>query len=98
VRCHDMEIPDSLAKRMALFRDNALAYQAPDELFRIDSWVQVLLGQGLQPRGYHQVARMMPPGQLRQALTDLKAGIAGAVAKMPNHQEFLDHYCAAPAA
>jgi hypothetical protein len=36
VRCRDMEIPDSLAKRMALFRDNAQAYQAPDELFRID--------------------------------------------------------------
>jgi len=96
VRCRDMEIPDSLAKRMALFRDNAQAYQASDELFRIDSWVQVMLGQRLQPRGYHQVARMMPPGQLRQALADLKANIAGTVAKMPTHQAFLDQYCAAP--
>ncbi|MEO9132063.1 MAG: tryptophan halogenase family protein, partial [Sphingomonas sp.] len=98
VRCRDMEIPESLAKRMELFRYNAQAYQAPAELFRIDSWVQVMLGQQLQPRGYHQVARMMPPGQLRQALTDLKTGIAGAVAKMPSHQTFLDQYCAAPAA
>jgi len=98
MRCRDMEIPDSLMARMALFRDNAQAYQAPDELFRVDSWVQVLLGQGLKPRGYHQVARMMPAGQLRQALTDLKGSIAGTVAKMPSHQEFLDHYCAAPAA
>jgi tryptophan halogenase len=98
MRCRDMEIPDSLAKRMALFRDNAQAYQAPDELFRIDSWVQVMLGQQLQPRGYHQVARMMPPGQLRRTLADLKGNIAGTVAKMPSHQEFLDHYCAAPAA
>ena len=97
-RCRDMEIPDSLAKRMALFRDNAQAYQASDELFRVDSWVQVMLGQRLQPRGHHQVARMMPPGQLRQALADLKANIAGTVAKMPGHQEFLDRYCAAPAA
>ena len=97
MRCRDMEIPDSLAKRMALFRDNAQAYQAPDELFRIDSWVQVMLGQQLQPRGYHQVARMMPPGQLRRTLADLKGNIAGTVAKMPSHQEFLDHYCAGPA-
>jgi len=28
----------------------------------------------------------------------LKTGIAGTVAKMPSHQEFLDRYCAAPAA
>ncbi len=96
-RCRTMDIPESLARRIALFRENAQAYQASDELFRIDSWVQVMLGQRLQPRGYHQLARMMPPGQLRQALADLKAGIAGAVAKMPTHQEFLDRYCAAAA-
>jgi tryptophan halogenase len=41
---------------------------------------------------------MMPPGQLRQALADLKANIAGTVAKMPTHQEFLENYCAAAAA
>jgi tryptophan halogenase len=89
-RCRTMEIPESLAQRIALFRENAQAYQASDELFRVDSWVQVMLGQRIQPRGYHQLARLMPPGQLRQALGDLKANIAGAVARMPSHQEFLD--------
>ena len=46
-------IPDSLAERIALFRESAQAYQAPDELFRVDSWVQVMLGQRLEPRGCH---------------------------------------------
>ena len=95
--CRTMEIPDSLARRIALFRENAQAYQGGDELFRVDSWVQVMLGQRLQPRGHHQLARLMPPGQLRQALDGLKSNIAGSVATMPSHQQFLDRYCPAPA-
>jgi hypothetical protein len=32
-RCRDMDIPDTLAQRIALFRESALAYQASDDLF-----------------------------------------------------------------
>ena len=96
-RCRTMDIPESLAQRIALFRDNALAFQAPDELFRVDSWVQVMLGQGLAPRSYHPLARLMRPEQLRQALADIKASIDRAVAKLPEHQAFLDGFCPAAA-
>jgi tryptophan halogenase len=53
-----------------------------------------MLGQRLAPRGYHRMGDMMNPGQLRQALGDLKTNIASAVAQMPPHQQFLDQYCA----
>jgi tryptophan halogenase len=92
--CRTMAIPDTLAERIEVFRENALTWQAADDLFRVDSWVQVMLGQRLAPRGYHRMGDMMNPGQLREALGDLKANIAGAVAQMPRHQEFLDQYCA----
>jgi tryptophan halogenase len=91
--CRGMEIPDTLAQRMALFEEGAHAYQDADELFRIDSWVQVMLGQGLKPCGHHRVAQLMPADQLREALTSLKSNIAGAVAKMPPHEEFLRAHC-----
>ena len=78
---------------MALFEEGAQAYQDADELFRIDSWVQVMLGQGLLPKGYHRVAQLMPADRLREALASLKANIGGAVDKMPAHQEFLREFC-----
>ncbi|MGK6357132.1 tryptophan halogenase family protein [Sphingomonas sp. DT-207] len=96
-RCRTMEIPDTLAERIALFRDGAQAYQASDDLFRVDSWVQVLMGQRLRPRSFHQLARMMPADQLRGALDKLRADIGAAVARMPAHEQFLREYCAAPA-
>jgi tryptophan halogenase len=93
--CREMAAPDSLADRIALFAESAKAYQTPDDLFRADSWVQVMLGQRLQPRHYHQLGRLMSRDQLGQSLAHLKANIADAVAKMPAHQEFLEQYCPA---
>jgi tryptophan halogenase len=92
--CRNMAIPDSLAQRIALFRENGLAWQASEDLFRVDSWVQVLLGQRIAPQAYHQMGRLMSEEQLRTALGDLKGNIARAVAGMPAHQAFLDQYSA----
>lgn len=91
--CRAMDIPESLTQRIELFRECAHAYQATDEMFRVDSWMQVMLGQGLRPRGYHHMGRMLGPERLRHALDTLKGSIAGAVAKMPTHREFLNFYC-----
>ncbi|WP_374469994.1 tryptophan halogenase family protein [Phenylobacterium sp.] len=88
----DMPVPDSLAHRIELFRDGAQAYQATGELFQVDSWLQVMLGQRLEPRSWHRMGRLMPPDQLRRALDDLKGNIGRAVERLPRHQDFIDQY------
>jgi tryptophan halogenase len=88
-----MAVPDSLAQRIELFRESAQAFQAPGELFQVDSWLQVMLGQRLQPSGYHLMGRLMKPEQLRRALSDLSGNVARAVNGLPGHQAFLDRYC-----
>jgi tryptophan halogenase len=80
---------------MALFRENAQVYETLDDLFKIDSWVQVLRGQRMEPRGYHLLARMMSDDELRKALVDMRAGIADVVARLPNHADFIAGYCPA---
>ncbi|WP_029908033.1 tryptophan halogenase family protein [Caulobacter sp. UNC358MFTsu5.1] len=97
-RCRTMDVPDSLAHRIELFRESAQAFQAPGELFQVDSWLQVMLGQRLQPTGYHQMGRLMPPEELRGALSGLSANIARAVGGLPGHQAFLERYCGISAA
>ena len=91
--CRHMDIPDTLAERIELFRESGQAYQATDEMFRVESWMQVMLGQRLAPRGYHHMGRMLGPERLRKALDTLKGSIAGAVDRMPTHEEFLRSYC-----
>lgn len=82
-------IPDSLAQRIALFREAAIAYQGQDDLFRVDSWVAVLTGQGVMPQRHHRMPAMLPPQQLQAALGDLQRNIENAVARMPTHAQRL---------
>ena len=93
--CRHMKIPDSLAHRIALFRENAFAYQGDSELFRVDSWSQVLLGQRVVPKSYHHFARSMDPAELTRYLAEFRQAITQTVARMPVHQDFVNQYCKA---
>jgi tryptophan 7-halogenase len=90
--CREMEIPDSLGHRLALFRDTAHAFQESHDLFTLDSWVKVMLGQGLTPANYHAAVRQMPEDRLRQSLSAAHSNVARAVERMPSHQEWLQRY------
>lgn len=93
--CKNMQVPDSLTHRLDLFRENALSYQGDRELFRLDSWLHVMLGQGLMPKRYHSIFQTMSDEELFGHLTTTRKTIADAVNKLPDHQEFVDHYCKA---
>jgi tryptophan halogenase len=94
-RCRTMPIPDSLAQRIDLFREAALTPQSADDLFQSDSWLQVMLGQRLEPEGYHRMGHMLSEAHLLRAFTDVQQNIVNTVARMPTHQAFLEQYCAA---
>jgi tryptophan 7-halogenase len=89
-----MTIPDSLAERIALFREAAHVFQDSHDLFRIDSWVQVMRGQRLTPLSYHPAAQIIPEAQLRHSLEALKSNIARAVDTMPKHEAWLHGFAA----
>ncbi|MCH5376065.1 MAG: tryptophan 7-halogenase [Planctomycetes bacterium] len=91
--CRDMDIPESLVDRIELFRDTGIVYQAPDELFHTASWLFVMLGQGVEPQNYHHMGALLGDERTQKALETLKGKIAGAVTRMPSHQEFLNSYC-----
>ncbi|ALO35509.1 tryptophan halogenase [Colwellia sp. MT41] len=91
--CKNMEIPDSLKQRLALFKETGRIFTAEGELFRVDSWAQVMLGQGVYPEQYHQIAAIMKPHELDKFLSDIRQTIDKAVANLPSHQSFLEQYC-----
>lgn len=91
--CKNMEIPKELAQRIALFKETGKSYQSEGELFRLDSWTQVMLGQGLMPEQYHPIANTFKDEQLTQFLKQIEGGISRLVDDMPTHQLFVDKYC-----
>ncbi len=93
--CRDMEVPESLSRRIDMFKERAHAWQADGELFKLDSWTHVMLGQGIKPAHYHQLTRALSDEQLKGLLDGIRNPIANAVERMPTHQDFIDRYCKA---
>jgi tryptophan halogenase len=90
-----MEVPDSLVHRMAMFRENGYAWPDDVGLFRVDSWVQVMMGQGLMPKQHHGAGRVLPTEGLQQQMMTLRKMIDNSVSQMPEHADFIQTYCPA---
>ena len=88
--CRNMELPDSLKHRMELFERSARVFKPQDDVFAENSWVQVMMGQGLTPQGYHNIAQAMSSEQMTAFLTGIQHEVAQTVAKLPQHGAFVN--------
>jgi len=93
--CKNMDVPDSLKAKMDLFESGGRLYKDPEDLFRESSWVQVMVGQGLKPKGYHAMANRISSEQLSGFLGDVQRLIERATDELPDHQDFIDAHCKA---
>ena len=91
-----MAVPDSLTERLELFASSGRFYKrAAAELFRVESWVQVLLGQGFA-MGQDPNAALVSADVRASFLTDIEEVTADVAAGMPDHAAFIDRHCKAP--
>ena len=92
--CAEMEIPDSLQQKIDLFCESARVFRKGEELFAENSWTQVMMGQGLEPKSYHPIADKMTDDELTYFLNQIKADASRAAARLPKHEEYIRQYCA----
>ena len=85
----EMPIPDSLAQRMALFERTGRVFKPQEDVFSENSWVQVMMGQGLMPDGYHNIAEAMSEQQLRDFLEGIQFEVEKGMKRLPNHEGFI---------
>lgn len=84
-----LAIPDSLRHKMAIFADDGSLFREQNDLFLESSWLQVMLGQGIEPKDYHPLANNYSPQQLKDLLDSLQAIKQEPLAKFPSHDAFL---------
>lgn len=92
--CKNMDIPEHLNARLELFKSSARFFKRDEELFREESWIQVLLGQGLEMNADPMV-NLIPKDQRDAFLHDIEEVIADCVKAMPTHQSYIDRFCKA---
>lgn len=93
--CRTMSVPDSLTRKIELFREAGRVFRYEDELFSKPSWVAVLLGQNILPKTTDPIVEGVPEEQVERSLGSMKAAMNNAVMKMETHQAFLNRYAPA---
>ena len=88
-----MEIPDSLAEKMELFRRRGRVVKYREGVFLDASWVAVYLGQRVIPEGHDLRADAPAPDSLIAGMVKLHGQIAQIASGMPDHAEYLARYC-----
>jgi tryptophan halogenase len=90
-----MEVPESVNRKIALFKANGRIYREDNELFSEMGWLQVMLGQGIKPEAYHSLADSLTDETLNEYLANVKIIVDKANALLPSHSEYISRYCAA---
>ena len=94
--CRTMEVPASLQHRIDMFRESGRVFRIPNELFAENSWIQVMLGQGITPSQHHHIADLMDDVELNGFLEEIRGRVERTLAQLPAHAEYVARYCERP--
>jgi tryptophan halogenase len=87
--CRTMEIPDSLAYKMELFRQRGVVAPYREGMFLDASWLAVYIGQNVIPHNHDPAADRLDPDEMAGQLAGLRSEYSQAVAGMPPQETFL---------
>jgi tryptophan 7-halogenase len=96
--CRNMTIPETLQRRMELFRAGGRFLRNEGELFAAASWVAVMLGQNVAPRYVDPLVAAIPPGEIEPKLALLRRAIGAFADGLPAHEDALRSHCGQNAA
>lgn len=95
--CRTMDVPESLTRKLDLFRSCGRIFRDSNELFAEVSWMQVLYGQRIVPRSYHALVDAYPEEKVLEFMENIRGVIANCTRVMPTHEEFIAKHIAAKA-
>ena len=95
--CQQMEVPGSLQEKLNLFASHGRILRENEELFPEDSWLQVMHGQGIRPRGYNPVVDQRSKEDIAGFLHNTQMVIRKCVDAMPTHVDYIRANCMARA-
>jgi tryptophan 7-halogenase len=95
-RCRTMEVPDTLARKMDLFRAKGRLFREGRELFATTSYVAVCLGQHVVPTEYEPAVDALDEGKVADALEQMRHGYLDTAERLPTHGDFLRQAALSP--
>ncbi len=97
-QCAAPPLPDTLRHKLELFRSCGAITREHEELFTEVGWLQVLIGQGIEPAAHHPLADAISPTDLADYMRMLNALYTREAQRYPGHADVIGRHCAAPVA
>src|SRR4051812_42912593 len=94
-QCRTMSIPESLTRKVDLWRAKGRVFREERELFGTTSWVAVALGQNVLPEDYEPAADALDEDKVAAALEQMRQAYLQTAERLPTHGEFIARSCAA---
>lgn len=92
-RVRTMSVPDTLSSKLQAFAHAGHLHALPRDLFADANWLQVLVGQGLQPRRHHPLADQLTDAECEFFLRKVHQRFSDVAHELPSHDEFLRCVC-----
>lgn len=93
--CRAMSIPETLARKIDLFRSRGHVVAYAEESFEEASWVTMFAGFGILPGQHDARVDSLSADVLTRDLATIRAAIRAAAQAAPRHADFIARHCAA---
>lgn len=87
--CREAAIPETLQRKLDLWRARGQFVRYRWEMFHPASWLAIYAGFGVWPDGHDPAVDAADPDQLSRSLAAMREAVADAVARAPAHADFL---------
>ncbi len=92
--CAAMAVPERVTRNARLFGANGRLPLRPELLFSTHSWMAILLGQGIVPRGQDPFLAGMPDSEAERHMQLIQQKMLSELSNLPSHRDFIELYCA----
>lgn len=93
--CRAIPLTDTLQEKIDLFRSRGRILREDTELFSIQSWLSVMIGQNIVPRGHDPMTDSLDTAKVAEKLAAIRAQVKQCAEAMPDHRDFIREHCAA---
>ena len=84
----EMSVPDELTNKVELFRASGRIVEDAEDLFKEVAWLQIMLGQHIEPQSYHPLADQVSEEQLTAFLSGIRQFIDARTDALADHRPY----------
>ena len=90
----NLDVPEIMAHRMKLLSESGHYVSYEHDLFKLDSWLAVMEGQGMAPQTYSPIAHTLSDEDMNTTMAQLRHAISEITRQMPTHAQYIQHVVA----